>query len=283
MTLVYRYYDQAALECQLNARGTVPDVAPFLARYAAESARMRASLPCRLGIPYGPTEPERLDIFPAAITGAPVFVFLHGGYWRALDSADSSFMAECFTKAGACVVAVNYALAPTVRLTEIVRQCHAALTWVRGNIAGFGGDPRRVHVAGSSAGAHLAAMMLADGSHQPEAAFITGATLLSGLYDLEPVRLGHPNEWLELDASEVETLSPLRHPPRPRLPIVLSYAPSDTGEFKRQSECYVALAKARGCPVRFVPMAGTNHFDIVFGLADPASPLAQAVMETMGL
>src|SRR5438046_2173283 len=106
MTLVYRYYDQAELECQLNARGTAPDVAPFLARYTAESARMRASLPCKLGIAYGPSEPERLDIFPVANGCAPVFVFLHGGYWRALDSADSCFMAECFTKAGACVVAV---------------------------------------------------------------------------------------------------------------------------------------------------------------------------------
>jgi arylformamidase len=283
MTLVYRYYDQAELERQLNARGTVPDVSPFLARYAAESARMRASLPCRLGVPYGPTEPERLDIFPATKPEAPVFVFLHGGYWRALDSADSCFMAECFTKAGACVVAVNYALAPNARLTEIVRQCHAALIWLHRNIAEFGGDPRRIHVAGSSAGAQLAAMMLPNGSRGEPGSFITGATLLSGLYDLQPVRLGHPNEWLKLDAAEVKALSPIRHLPAQRLPIVFSYAPSETGEFKRQSECYLALAEARGCPVRFVPMPDTNHFDIVFGLADPASPLAQAVMETMGL
>ena len=284
MTFVYRYFDQAELERQLNARGTVPDVAPFLARYAADSARVRASLPCTLGIPYGPSEPERLDIFPTADRNVPVFVFLHGGYWRALDSADSCFMAECFTKAGACVVAVNYALAPTARLTEIVRQCRAALIWLHRNIAEFGGDPWRIHVAGSSAGAHLAAMMLPRGSAQPDGSgFITGATLLSGLYDLEPVRLGHPNEWLKLDGVEVEALSPVRHLPSPPVPIVLSYAPSETDEFKRQSECYLALAKARGCPVRFVPMPGTNHFDIVFGLADPASPLTQAVMETMGL
>src|SRR6202012_541152 len=103
----------------------------ILARYASESARMRDRLPCRLRGPHGPGEPEGLDIFPAA-TGAPspIFVFLHGGYWRLLDSSDSCFMAECLTRAGACVVAVNYALAPHVTLSEIVRQCRAAVAWV---------------------------------------------------------------------------------------------------------------------------------------------------------
>jgi arylformamidase len=109
MTFVYRYYDQAELDRQLNARATVPDITPILARYASESTRMRARLPCRLSVSYGASEPERLDIFPAATRGpAPIFVFLHGGYWRLLDSADSCFMAECLTRADACVVAVNY-------------------------------------------------------------------------------------------------------------------------------------------------------------------------------
>jgi arylformamidase len=164
MTFVYRYYDQAELERQLNARATVPDITPILARYASESARMRAHLPCRLAVPYGASEPERLDIFPVATRGAaPIFAFIHGGYWRLLDSADSCFMAECFTRAGACVVAVNYALAPLVTLAEIVRQCRAAVAWVYAHAREFGGDPNRIHVGGSSAGGHLAAMMLSPG------------------------------------------------------------------------------------------------------------------------
>ena len=286
MTLVYRYYDQAELERQLNARATVPDFAPFMARYASESARMRSELPCRIGVSYGASEPERLDIFPAESTApAPIFVFLHGGFWRLLDSADSCFMAECLTKAGACVVAVNYALAPNVSVAEIVRQCRAAVAWVHAHANGFGGDPTRIHMAGSSCGAHLAAMMLAPGW---EADFglpdnlVGGATLLSGMYDLEPIRLGHPNEWLKLSAADVAVLSPLAHLPQRPVPLVVSYAPTETDEFKRQSEVYMAAAMARGCPVRFIPMPGTNHFDIVFGLADRASPLARAVIGTMG-
>jgi arylformamidase len=286
MTFVYRYYDQAELERQLNARGTVPDITPILARYASESARMRERLPCRLSVSYGTSEPERLDIFPAAKEPSPIFVFFHGGYWRLLDSADSRFMAECLTQAGACVVSVNYALAPLVTLAEIVRQCRAAVAWVYAHGREFGGDPARIHVAGSSAGGHLAAMMLAPGW---EAEFgvpgnlVAGATLLSGLYDLEPVRLGHPNEWLKLGPTDVATLSPLLHMPDHAVPLVVSYAPSETDEFKRQSEVYMAAAVARRCPVRFVPMPGTSHYDIVFGLAERESPLANAVIETMGL
>jgi arylformamidase len=287
VTFVYRYYDQAELERQLNARATVPDIMPILARYASESARMRDRLPCRLAVPYGASEPERLDIFPAATAApSPIFVFLHGGYWRLLDSSDSCFMAECLTRAGACVVAVNYALAPHVTLAEIVRQCRAAVAWVHKQAGEFGGDPARIHVSGSSAGGHLAAMMLARGW---EADFgvpddlVAGATLLSGLYDLEPVRLGHPNEWLKLGAADVAALSPLSHLPERAVPIIVSYAPSETDEFKRQSEAYMAATLARGCPVHFVPMAGTNHYDIVFGLAEPASPLARMVIEVLGL
>jgi arylformamidase len=287
VTLVYRYYDQAELERQLNARATVPDIMPILARYASESARMRDRLPCRLGVSYGPSEPERLDIFPAATAApSPIFVFLHGGYWRLLDSSDSCFMADCLTRAGACVVAVNYALAPHVTLAEIVRQCRAAVAWVYRHAGEFGGDPARIHVSGSSAGGHLGAMMLAPGW---EADFgvpddlVAGATLLSGLYDLEPVRLGHPNEWLKLGTADVAALSPLLHLPERAVPLIVSYAPNETDEFKRQSEVYMAATMARGCPVHFVPMAGTNHYDIVFGLAEPTSPLARMVIEVMGL
>jgi arylformamidase len=287
MSFVYRYYDQAELERQLNARATVPDIMPILARYASESARMRTQLPCRLSVPYGASEPERLDIFPAATGGpSPIFVFLHGGYWRLLDSADSCFMAECLTRAGACVVAVNYALAPHVTLREIVRQCRAAVAWVHKHAPEFGGDGARIHVSGSSAGGHLAAMLLAPGWESEFGMpndLVAGATLLSGLYDLEPVRLGHPNEWWKLGAADVAALSPLLHLPERAVPVIVSYAPSETDEFKRQSEAYMAAAMARGCPVRFVPMSGTSHYDIVFGLADPENPLARTAIEVMGL
>src|SRR5262249_38425484 len=263
MAFVYRYYDQAELERQLNARATVPDFSPIMTRYASESARMRERLPCQLSVSYGASEPETLDIFPAAVTGpAPVFVFLHGGMGRLLGSADSCFMAECLTQAGACVVAVNYALAPLVTLAEIVRQCRAAVAWVYAHAREFGGDPKRIHVGGSSAGGHLTAMMLAPSW---EADFgipdnlVAGATLLSGLSHLETTRRAHPNRRLKRGVADAPALPPLLHMPERAVPLVVSYAQSETDESKRQSEAYRAAALARRCPVRFVTMPGTSH------------------------
>ncbi|HXW28129.1 MAG TPA: alpha/beta hydrolase [Xanthobacteraceae bacterium] len=286
MSLAYRYYDAETLDRQYNARATVADISPFLQSYREQTAAARATLACHLGLRYGDTPPERLDVFPAAPADrpSPVFVYLHGGYWRLLDAADSAFMAPAFTQGGICVVAVNYALAPDVGLDEIVRQCRAALAWVFHHIGEFGGDGARVHVGGSSAGAHLAAMLIAPGWQAPfglpEDA-VAGATLLSGLYDLEPMRMTHVNEWLALDAAAAHRNSPLFHLPARPLPLVFSYAPNETDEFKRQTEIYLAACHAVGCRCEFVAMPGTNHFDLVLTTADPASPLTAAIFRTI--
>jgi arylformamidase len=286
MSLAYRYYDAETLDRQYNARATVGDITPFLEAYREQTAAARATLPCHLGLAYGETRAERLDVFPAASVPGPnpVFVYLHGGYWRLLDAADSGFMAPAFTAAGICVVAVNYALAPDVSLDEIVRQCRAALAWVFGHIGEFGGDATRVHVGGSSAGAHLAAMLIAPGwqapFHLPENA-VAGATLLSGLYDLEPMRMSYVNEWVPLDAAAAHRNSPLFHLPARPLPLVFSYAPNETDEFKRQTEIYLAACRAVGCACEFVTMPGTNHFDLVLATADPRTALSAAIFRTI--
>ncbi|MFC4168176.1 alpha/beta hydrolase [Teichococcus aestuarii] len=290
MTDTYRGMGRAALDREYNARATVPDIMPILAEYRARTEAAKAALPgARIGLPYGPTEPERLDIYPAATPGpAPVFVFIHGGYWRLLDAADSGFMAPYLTAAGACVVAVNYALAPAATLDEIVRQCRAALAWLHGNIGRFGGDPARIHVAGSSAGGHLAAMLAAGGDWPSRLGLpprpVAGATLLSGLYELEPLRLCHVNEWMRLDEAAAARNSPaLLPPPAPGTPLVFSVAETETGEFKAQTRAQAEYCAEAGCAVTLVPApAGSNHFDIVFQLCAD-TPLARAVLRAMGL
>ncbi|MDB5371207.1 MAG: hypothetical protein JWP20_2765 [Roseomonas sp.] len=291
----YRDMDRATLDREYNARATVPDIAPIIAGYRARTEAARRALACVLDIPYGPGAAERLDVFPAATppdggppgAGAPVFMFIHGGYWRLLDAADSGFMAPAFTAAGACVVVVNYALAPSVTLDEIVRQCRAALAWVHRNIAAHGGDPSRIHVAGSSAGAQLAAMLAAGGDWPAGFGLppwpVAGATLLSGLFGLEPVRLCHPNDWLALDAAAAARNSPaLLPPPRAGLPMLLSVAATETAEFKRQTRDFAATCARAGCAARVVEAPpASNHFDIVLQLCDATTPLASAVLEVM--
>ena len=284
--MIFRYWDQTALDGQLNARGTVPAISPFLKVYAEESARMRATLECRVNVPYGPTAPERLDFFRAKSTSSPIFVFIHGGYWRALDASDSSFMAQTFIDAGAAFATINYALAPDVSIDEIVRQCRAALAWIWRHAWEMNGDAARIHVCGSSAGGHLAGMMAAAGWHKdfgvPEK-IVHSLSPLSGLHELEPVRLSNCNEWAKLDAASAARNSPLLHLPPHPIPMIISYGSNETQEFARQSEIYAAACAARGCPVEMICEPGSNHFDLPLRLMDRTAPLTRAVLRIMGL
>jgi len=291
MSLPYRQYDRAALDIQYNARATVADVAPLLQQYALQSQRARDTLPCVLDVAFGDHPDESLDIFPAACAGgdhalAPVFLFIHGGYWRLLSKSDSSCMAPAFTQAGAVVVALNYSLAPAATLDRIVDQTRRALAWIHRNIAAHGGDPSRIHVCGSSAGGHLAAMLLAGGWHAdyglPDDA-VHSATVLSGLFDLTPLVHTHINDWMQLSPDDARRNSPILALPARGCPLLVSHGANETDEFKRQSADYLAAWRERGYPGAYVDMPGTNHFDIVLRLNDVTAPITRAILTQMGL
>ncbi|WMD18747.1 alpha/beta hydrolase [Achromobacter seleniivolatilans] len=294
MVTLYRNYDRAGLDVQYNARATVPDILPILKKYADDSATARQSLDCALDVPFGDHPDELLDIFPAACAtpaasgtaNAPVFVFIHGGYWRLLSKSDSSGMAPAFTQAGAVVVSVNYSLAPAVTLDRIVDQNRRALAWIHRHIAEYGGDPKRIHICGSSAGGHLVGALLSSGwhaSYEVPHDVIRGAAPLSGLFDLRPLVHTHINEWMRLNEASAIRNSPALQLPQTGCPLVVSYGESETAEFKRQSDDYLAAWRERGFPGQYVPMPGTNHYDIVLTLNDPDSPLTRAIFEQMGL
>src|SRR5262245_50395597 len=194
---VFREYDQQALDAEYNNREKVKDSADWLARYAVASAEARAALPCRLDLAYGPHPGEHLDVFPARGGPAPVHVFIHGGYWHRLDKSDSSFVARAFLPSGAAVVVIHFALIPTAEMDEVVRQCRASVVWVPRNAASFGGAPGHILVPGQSAGGHLAAMLMStDWSAFAglPADVVKAGCGISGLYDLEPIRLSYLNE-----------------------------------------------------------------------------------------
>jgi len=279
--------DTATLDREYNARATTPNVLDILAEYRARTDAAKAVLDWSTHS-YGGTGAERLDVYPAqADAASPVLVFIHGGYWRALDAADSGSMAPAFVAAGACVVSVNYTLAPAASLDRIVEECRRALAWVHRNIARFGGDPSRIHVAGSSAGGHLAAMLLAPGWQGalglPERP-VAGATLLSGLFDLTPIPRTHINEWMSLDEASAARNSPALLPLPSGLPVVLAYGDTETGEFKRQTRDFARQLREAGCEAELVPpRPSSNHFDLVFDFGEPGNPLHQATRRVMGL
>jgi arylformamidase len=284
MTKVYGDFDQAALDRQYSARDTVPDIAPFIADYARLSEEARAALDCRLAVPYGATPAEVVDVFPAG-EGAPVMVFIHGGYWRMLSQKESAFMAPCMNGLGIAVVTVNYTLAPLASIDRIVAECRAAVAWTWRNAETFGANPDRIVVCGSSAGGHLTGMMAAGGWHREfgvPADVVKGAVPISGLHDLEPVRLSNVNEWAQLDPESAARNSPVRHLPEMGFPLALTWGETETGEFKRQSRILAEAWASRGWPVEVWETTGRNHFDIVFDLCDPETRLCRAVRRLCG-
>jgi len=283
----YPPMDRAALDLQYNARATVPDIAPMLHDYASISAQARTTLPCTLNLAYGPHPDETLDIFPAqGNTPGPVLIYLHGGYWRLLSKDDSSFMAPTLTQAGITVVAVNYSLAPAVTLDHIVDQTRRAVAWIHHHIAQHHGDSQRLVIAGSSAGGHLAGMVLASGWQQNygmDSAAIAGAVLLSGLYDLTPLVDTHINDWMHLSLEDAQRNSPLFALPKHGPPILVSYGSNETAEFKRQSQDYLSAWQARGFKGEYIDMPDTNHFDLVLHLNRLESPLVQKLLKLLDM
>jgi len=281
MTLVYRNLDQENLDAGYNARATVPNVEEFLAEYASRSAQARATLDCMENIAYGDHHDEVMDIFPAG-PNSPVFIFIHGGYWRALSHKDSASMAPGLVAKGITLVTLNYSLTPDASLDLIVSQCRRALAWTYKNVNVFGGDGSRIFVGGSSAGGHLTGMLLTGGWHGAEGVpfnVVKGAVLLSGLYELEPIRLSNINEWIQLDKNSVERNSPLRNLPRSGCPVVISFGQTETIEFKRQSIEFAEAWRSRGWSCNLFEMAGRNHFDIIFDLDNPNTRIGRSVFD----
>lgn len=278
------------LDSMYNNRLLVPGYAAHFTRWVADSGHARQQQPCLLDVAYGEQPGETLDIFPASgvspAQGAPVLVFIHGGYWRGLDKADHSFIAPAFTQAGACVVVLNYALCPAVTIPEIVQQMVKALAWTWRHIAAQGGDPARITVAGHSAGGHLAAMLLACDwpAHAPDLpqALVNNALSISGLYDLEPIRQTPFLRDLQLTPEQVKQASPVLLP-RPTQGTLYSVAGGDESEeFLRQNQLIQQAWGAETVPV-CESLSGVNHFSVLEAMITPDHRLHQLALELLGL
>lgn len=286
-----RLDDPAWLNAQYDNRRRVAEAPQILQRWAEASALARANAPqAQLDIRYGQGLNETLDVFPASANTpglAPVLVFIHGGYWRALDKSDHSFVAPAFNAAGAAVVVPNYALAPAVTVEHIALQTALAVEWVVRHAESFGGDPTRIALAGHSAGGHLVAMLLScrwrELAADLPAQAVTGGLAISGLYDLEPIRHTPMLQGdLRLTGAQVARLSPAFFP-RPKGPkLYATVGLDESDEFLRQNTLIREVWGPTAVPVcETVP--GANHFTVLNRLVDPAGRLHELALRLLGL
>jgi arylformamidase len=253
----------------------VPDLGRYLREYAERSAHARSTFSWA-ELAYGSTAAERLFLFPAREDGAPLLVFVHGGYWQELSKEDSCFAALDFVPRDVAFAALGYGLAPGHDLDEIVAMVRRGVRWLHENAAALGVDPDRIFLSGSSAGAHLVAMcLLLMGD------VISGATLLSGIYDLEPLRRTDVGEAIGLTPAQAARNSPIHHARGPFPPVIVARGGNETGAFVDQHDSFVATLRDLGGAVTDLVVGPRNHFDLPFDLGDPATPLGRATLTAL--
>jgi len=247
----------------------------YVADWSARSDAFRKAHGGRIDIAYGPGARQRLDVFSAGRPGAPTLVYVHGGYWQTNDKEPYAFLGEGVVPAGFNLAVVEYTLAPAARLDAIVAEVRAAVAWVVEHARELGGDPARVFVSGHSAGGHLTAAAM----HDPR---VAGGVAISGIYDLEPIRLNYLNDKLRLDPEEAARNSPLFHLPATAGPLVVTVGLGELPELIRQSADYWAAWQARGLRGRYLPVPAHDHFSILEELARPDGKLLAALKDLAG-
>lgn len=257
---MYRGMDRAALDAAYNNGAAVKDSAQIVADWEARSTRLRARHTESMDLRYGKDERNRIDYFAARRDG-PVLMFIHGGYWQNRAKELFAFVAEGPLAWGINVALIGYTLAPQKRLDGIVAEIHAAAGWLAQSVPMLGGDPRQLFVSGWSAGGHLTAMAM---SHPA----VRGGLAISGIYDLEPMRLCYINDKLRLDEEEARRNSP--GPTDKRLYV--AYGADELPELCRQSEDYAKRLKEKAAS-----LPGRNHFSVLEELASPHGALTALV------
>lgn len=276
-----------AMEQNYSLRPRHPEREAVYADYTARSERFRNATPGWRSHAYAAPERCAIDWFPADTSqgppkgGTPLFVFIHGGFWRALDRRMFSFIGEAYVKAGASVAMLGYELAPAVKLDRIIEQVSDAMRWLNRRAGELGFDPRRVTVSGHSAGGHLTAMLSATAPAELEGHPFVAAVPVSGVFSLAPLLLTSVNHDVRMTPSEALRFSPDGIKRFHAREFIVAVGGSETDGFIGQSRDFNAWAARMGTPSRLEIVPNRTHFDVLEDLARPELPLFQQVLQAM--
>jgi arylformamidase len=273
---IYRGMDRAALDAAYNNTAAVADSAQWLARWTEASAKVRQMPAARLDVGYGKRPRARLDYLRCGAGRAPLFVFIHGGYWQRNDKNMFACMAEGPLARGFDVALPGYTLAPEARLREIVSEIADALSFLAERSADFGFDREKMFVGGWSAGGHLTAAVCGHPA-------FAGGVPISGIFDLQPISLNYLNEKLNLDAGDIAELSPLRALPARSPPLRLFVGGAELPELQRQSVDYAEAARRRALPVELKMLPRHHHYSILDELRRPDGAITRALCALAGV
>jgi arylformamidase len=270
--MAYRGMDKAALDAAYDNGAAVG--IERRDRHLADWTRRTRDLAQRSGavldLAYGPAPRHRIDFYPCGSKGAATLVFIHGGYWQFSDKENYGCVAEGPLAHAINVALLEYTLAPAARMDAIVAEAKRGLDWLKVNLARLGAATDGMVVSGHSAGGHLAAMLIAEPG-------VIGGMPVSGLFDLEPLRLSYINDKVAMDEDEARRNSPIHHLPAASAPQVIAVGGNELPELRRQSEEYHAALSGRGLPSRLEVLNGIDHFSILEELASPTGRLTAVV------
>jgi arylformamidase len=287
---VYRDYDADALYAQYNNRAMTPVdvVADLKADQAVRTdAFNAAATKAEFDISYGPHPRERLDLFLPDSENPPLFVYIHGGYWQWGDKELYSFMAEQLVPGGAAYANIEYELCPNISLTELTDQIRRALAYLWREAGRLGYDRDLIVVSGHSAGGHLTAMMMATdwpsfGDDLP-ANLISGGLPISGIYDIEPLRLTPLNDAVRMDAAEAKALSPVFMTPASPTPMIVVLGGDESEEFHRQAKELADAWRTPDASADVLNVPGRDHFSVLNALTEPGHDMLKAAVQLLGL
>jgi len=239
---MWKTLGRSELERQYSPSSCVDNFDDLVAAYATRSKASEAGATVIKSISYGDHADETLDLFPVADPGAPLMVFIHGGYWQALSKNDSTFAGAGFVRRGIAFAAIDYTLAPKGTIEQMVDQCCRSLVWLRDNAGQYGYSSEKIFLSGSSAGAHLAVMAMSTLGKLRIGEIVKGCVLMSGIYDLRPLVNTYVNAPLGLNEESARALSPALIDLEALPDSIICWGENETGEFKRQS---VEFARAQ--------------------------------------
>ncbi|MEH6630672.1 MAG: alpha/beta hydrolase [Halopseudomonas aestusnigri] len=266
-----------SLEKLYSVRAAIPTFPEIFAEWDKRSNAFLEKTEGYLDLVYGSGPREKLDIYPAREKGAPLHVFIHGGYWQAMDKSQSNFLAEAFLDKGVSVAMIGYDLCPDVSLRDIVEEVRQGFSWLWQHADEYGYDREKIQISGHSAGGHLVAMLLATEwsryglpeNVQP----IHSAIAISGLFDVSQLVQTSINAKLGLDVKEAIALSPLFMPLESSCPILLAVGEDESSAFHEQSDKLCDKWQSEERLIERMTVTGCHHLSVVTELANPKSNL----------